>query len=182
VVSRYAAALKPGAPFVFTYHHNDLSAYTPLVVALLDAELTCSQTLPAAAEMEASLHIAKTASSILDTVFVCRAMLSPATAITAARLRDELVQDCIAVAGGGVNASQGDVRCLALGHLARATISELRPEWNRDAAVEKRLSAAQQQLRTLAEECGLSTVWEDVCHALSQTDHIVATPDVAHHA
>ena len=182
VVSRYAAALKPGAPFVFTYHHNDLSAYTPLVVALLDAGLTCSQTLPAAAEMEASLHIAKTASSILDTVFVCRAMLSPATAITAARLRDELVQDCIAVAGGGVNASQGDVRCLALGHLARATISELRPEWNRDAAVEKRLSAAQQQLRTLAEECGLSTVWEDVCHALSQTDHIVATPDVAHHA
>lgn len=68
----YAAALKPGAPFVFTYHHNDPGAYLPLVVAILDGGLDCTATLPAAAEMSASLHIAGTGSSVLDSVFVCR--------------------------------------------------------------------------------------------------------------
>ena len=182
VVSRHAAALKPGAPFVFTYHHNDLSAYTPLVVALLDAGLTCTRTLPAPAEMEASLHIAKTASSILDTVFVCRAVPSAAIQITADWLRDELMRDCTAVADGGVNISQGDIHCLALGHLARGAICGLRHEWNRDAAVEERLASAQQQLQRLTEESGLSVVCEDVRRALSKTDFLVATIIAAGHA
>ena len=72
VFQHYAAALKPGAPFVFTYHHNDPFAYLPIVVAVLDAQLECLATLPAAAEMGASLHIAGTGSSVLDSVFVCR--------------------------------------------------------------------------------------------------------------
>src|SRR5262249_30609092 len=46
VFSRFAAALKPGAPFVFTYHHNEITAYVPLVVALLDAGLACTAVLP----------------------------------------------------------------------------------------------------------------------------------------
>ena len=65
VFSHYAAALKENAPFVFTYHHNDPEAYMPLVVAILDAGLNCTATLPAAAEMAASLHIAGTKSSVL---------------------------------------------------------------------------------------------------------------------
>ena len=72
VFSTFARALKPGAPFVFTFHHNDPQAYVPLVVAALDAGLTCTAVLPAAAEMAASLHIAGTSSSVLDSVFVCR--------------------------------------------------------------------------------------------------------------
>src|SRR6185295_6743522 len=47
VFCHFAAALKPGAPFVFTYHHNDPAAYVPLVVAILDAGLDCTVTLPA---------------------------------------------------------------------------------------------------------------------------------------
>ena len=70
--SHYAAALKSDAPFVFTYHHNDPAAYVAVVVAILDAGLDCTATLPAAAEMSASLHILGTNSSILDSVFVCR--------------------------------------------------------------------------------------------------------------
>ncbi len=68
----YAAAMKAGAPFVFTYHHNELAAYAPLVVAVLDAGMMCTAVLPAPAEMGASLHINGTGSSILDSVFVCR--------------------------------------------------------------------------------------------------------------
>ena len=60
VFCHFAKALKPGAPFVFTYHHNDPGAYLPLIVAILDAGLDCTATLPAAAEMTASLHISGT--------------------------------------------------------------------------------------------------------------------------
>ena len=69
---RMAQALKPGAPFVFTYHHNSLEAYYPIAVAILDAGLTCSASLPCPAEMGGSIHINKTGSSIIDTIFVCR--------------------------------------------------------------------------------------------------------------
>jgi len=50
-------ALKPGRPLVFTYHHNQLDAYVPLAVAILDAGLVCSASLPCPAEMGASIHI-----------------------------------------------------------------------------------------------------------------------------
>ena len=72
VYSRMAAALKPGAPLVFTYHHNQLDAYCAVGVAILDAGLVCSASLPCPAEMGGSIHIHGTSSSIIDTVFVCR--------------------------------------------------------------------------------------------------------------
>lgn len=67
-----AMALKPGAALVFTYHHNDLASYYPLAVAIFDAGMTCSTSLPCPAEMGDSIHINGTGSSIIDTVFVCR--------------------------------------------------------------------------------------------------------------
>ena len=73
VYSRMANALKPGAPLVFTYHHNKLDAYCAVGVAILDAGLVCSASLPCPAEMGGSIHIHGTTSSIVDTVFVCRA-------------------------------------------------------------------------------------------------------------
>lgn len=72
VYVRMADALKPGAPFVFTYHHNRKSAYHPVAVAILDAGLVTTATLPCPAEMSGSIHINGTRSSIVDTVFVCR--------------------------------------------------------------------------------------------------------------
>jgi adenine-specific DNA methylase len=72
VFQRMARALKPGSPLAFTYHHNNLEAYYPVAVAILDAGLTCSASLPCPAEMGASIHINGTGSSIIDTVFVCR--------------------------------------------------------------------------------------------------------------
>ena len=119
----YASALKPGAPFVFTYHHNDPAAYIPVVVAVLDAGLHCTATLPAAAEMSASLHIAGTHSSILDSVFVCR--------VGVARphnpnLEDVLIKDADAMQAAGVRITLGDLKCLAAGHMARLAIETSR--------------------------------------------------------
>ena len=72
VYSRMATALKPGAPLVFTYHHNKQEAYLTAGMAILDAGLTCSASIPCPAEMSGSIHIHGTTSSIVDTVFVCR--------------------------------------------------------------------------------------------------------------
>ncbi len=72
VFGRSAKALKPGAPLVFTYHHNQQEAYLAAGVAILDAGLICSASLPCPAEMGGSIHIHGTNSSILDSVFVCR--------------------------------------------------------------------------------------------------------------
>ncbi|MDZ7666751.1 MAG: hypothetical protein U5K27_15755 [Desulfotignum sp.] len=63
VFQRMAKALKKGAPFVFTYHHNKLEAYYPVAVAILDADLVCSASLPCPGEMGGSIHINGTGSS-----------------------------------------------------------------------------------------------------------------------
>ena len=128
VFCHYAAALKPGAPFVFTYHHNDPAAYVAVVVAILDAGLDCTATLPAAAEMSASLHIMRTESSVLDSIFVCRR--ADTTHQPSVDIRRTLEQDAAAMAAAGVKVSQGDIRCLASGHIARVAINGLRGEWD----------------------------------------------------
>ena len=130
VFSHYAAALKPNAPFVFTYHHNDPASYVAVVVAILDAGLDCTATLPAAAEMGASLHIHGTKSSILDSVFVCRhtRVAHPVPADT----REMLTRDAALMAAAGVKLSIGDIQCLASGHIARVAVNELREGWDRE--------------------------------------------------
>ena len=67
----YAAALKPGAPFVFTYHHNDPAAYVAVVVAILDAGLDCTATLPRSGNERFASHSGDEF-LILDSIFVCR--------------------------------------------------------------------------------------------------------------
>lgn len=152
IFTKYAAALKPGAPFLFTYHHNDLTAYAPLVVSILDAGMICTASLPAPAEMEASLHIAKTGSSILDSILVCRRADSdprlPEGGPT--ELEAQLLKDCKAVAQGGVRVTRGDAFCLALGHVARLAIAEARGTWDPAVPVATKLDAAVGRLRIIA--------------------------------
>ena len=144
VFQRMADALKPGAPLAFTYHHNDLIAYHPIAVAILDAGLTCSASLPCPAEMAASIHINATSSSIIDTVFVCRS--------TGTVPRKSLVDSIEGVAGlvkgdsaklraGNVKPTTGDMRCIAHGHLIRLAIWNLRKAWDKNADINKRISA-----------------------------------------
>ena len=72
VFRKMTGALKTGGPFVFTYHHNEIEAYLPVAVAILDSNLVVSASIPCPAEMGGSIHINGTDSSIVDTVFVCR--------------------------------------------------------------------------------------------------------------
>lgn len=151
----FAAALKPGAPFVFTYHHNDWSAYVPLVVAILDAGLDCTATLPTAGEMSASLHISGTGSSVLDSVFVCRkcpGRLGPQD------LAECLDDDVAAMRRAGVRVGQGDVRCLVAGHVARMAINRLRPTWSEANPLIQRMGRASEALRALATETRSASV------------------------
>ena len=144
VFQKMAMALKPGAPLVFTYHHNDLAAYHPLAVAILDAGLTCSATLPCPAEMGASIHINGTGSSIIDTVFVCRSTgtVPRKWVVDSIDGVAELVNDDLAeLRSGNVNPTAGDMRCIAYGHLIRLAVWNLRQTWNKHAAINKRLSA-----------------------------------------
>lgn len=143
VFSRMAAALKPGAPFAFTYHHNAVDAYFPVGVALLDAGLVCSAALPCPGEMGGSIHINGTDSSVVDTVFVCRTtgtvkrrLLAETPEAIAALVADDL--DLLRQ--GGVRVTRGDARCLAYGHLIRLAIWRLRHEWDHSAPWTEKLA------------------------------------------
>jgi len=142
VFRQMAAALKDGAPLVFTFHHNDLEAYFPIAVAMLDADLKCSASLPCPAEMGGSIHISGTGSSIIDTVFVCRSTgrlprkwLVENIKQLAALVSDDLTQ----LSAGGVKPTEGDARCVVYGHLTRLAVWNLRTEWSGAMAVEDKL-------------------------------------------
>jgi adenine-specific DNA methylase len=137
VFVRMARALKAGAPLAFTYHHNRLEAYLPVAVAILDAELVCSASLPCPAEMGGSIHIHSTSSSILDTVFVCRAK-----GAVKRRWLAETPEDVVRLVEGeleqlrmaGVRVTRGDARCIAFGHVVRMAIWRLRDGWDRSVS------------------------------------------------
>jgi adenine-specific DNA methylase len=142
VYSAMACALKPGAPLAFTYHHNKLEAYHAVGVAVLDAGLTCSASLPCPAEMGGSIHIHGTGSSIVDTVFVCRTngevkrgQLFSSAAELARIVREDLGQLRIA----GLKPSAGDIRCIVFGHMTRMAIWDLRPRWDSTLSTDDKL-------------------------------------------
>ena len=138
-----AMALKSGAPLAFTFHHNRLEAYYAVGVAILDAGLVCSATLPCPAEMGGSIHIHGTDSSIVDSVFVCRAhgvvarsQLIQTPAELMALVRSELDQLRLA----GMKPTRGDIRCIVYGHLTRMGVWNLRHSWNAGWATSERLA------------------------------------------
>src|SRR5262249_51521023 len=140
---RMAVALKPGMPFVFTFHHNELTAYASICVATLDAGLTCSATLPAPAEMGGSIHISGTGSSIIDSIFVCRTkgrVKRSRLASNAQELAELIRKDLEQLRAGGVAATRGDVRCIAAGHLSRLAIWHLRLSWDRHLPIIERIN------------------------------------------
>lgn len=140
----FVLALKPGGPFAFTYHHNDVEAYLPIAVALLDAGLVCTATLPCPAEMSASIHISRTKSSVVDSIFVCRTTGT----IRASQFRTDgsaltqmLEADLRNLQQAGLVPTLGDARCLLLGHLTRLAVWQLRPTWDHRVSVASKLDA-----------------------------------------
>ncbi len=144
VFRKTAKVLKPGSPLAFTYHHNQLDAYFPIAVALLDSGLVCSASLPCPAEMGASFHINGTSSSIIDTVFVCRSTGKfPRRWLveTPAALAEVVAADLHLLEQAQVKPTQGDTRCIVFGHLIRLAIWHLRGTWNVKASTADRMAA-----------------------------------------
>jgi hypothetical protein len=143
VFQKMTKALRPGAPLAFTYHHNAIEAYLPVAVAILDAGLTCSASLPCPAEMGASIHINGTGSSIIDTVFVCRTtgVVSRKSLADSAEGVALLIQeDLLELHKGNVKPTRGDTRCIAYGHLIRLAIWHLRSTWDKKADTSGKVS------------------------------------------
>ena len=142
--ARMAHALKPGAPLAFTFHHNKLEAYSAVGVAILDAGLVCSASLPCPAEMGGSIHIHGTSSSILDTVFVCRTKGSaPRRWLfdTSERLAEIATDDRTELETTGRLLTQGDIRCIIFGHLTRMAVWELREDWDHTLPMARKIKA-----------------------------------------
>lgn len=149
VYRNMARALRPGAPLAFTYHHNKLEAYEAIGVAILDAGLTCTASIPCPAEMGSSIHIHGTGSSIIDTVFVCRSnpqtLMQPVRTTPAALLR-LVLSDLDQLRSGGVNPTAGDIRCITYGHATRIAIWTLRATWNATRPTTEKLALFAERL------------------------------------
>jgi len=150
VFRKVGFALKPGRPLVFTYHHNKIEAYYPVAVAILDAGLTCSASIPCPAEMGASIHISGTRSSVVDTVFVCRKtgttkrhLIANDLEQVAALVREDLAK----LAAGGLRSTYGDARCVMFGHLVRLAVWNLRKKWDEKLPSSEKLSEVARFIR-----------------------------------
>ncbi len=144
VFQKMANVLKPGSPLAFTYHHNQLEAYFPIAVAMLDSGLVCSASLPCPAEMGASIHINGTSSSIIDTVFVCRStgkFPRRWLAETPAALAKVVAEDLALLERGQVKPTQGDTRCIIFGHIIRLAVWNLRSRWKAKESTAARMGA-----------------------------------------
>lgn len=143
-----ARALKPGQPFVFTFHDNDLDSYGAIAVALLDAGLVPMRTIGCPSEMRGSIHINGSDSSRVDTVFVLR---KPPASLPKRRDSTELVSNQIAhLEAAGLHVSVGDKRCLTYGVLTEIAIHLLRNDWDSTVPTKERLERACAELHRLA--------------------------------
>ena len=144
VYSRMAGALKPGSPLVFTFHHNKLEAYSAVGIAILDAGLACSASLPCPAEMGGSIHIHGTGASIIDTVFVCRStgnVPSRWIASTPEGIAAIVAVDVALLQAAGRTPTRGDTRCIVFGHLTRLAVWRLRQSWDVTLPTARKIAA-----------------------------------------
>lgn len=159
-----ARALRPGAPLAFTYHHNTIEAYFSITIAILDAGLTCSASIPCPAEMGASIHINGTGSSVIDTIFVCRSTGSvPRRMIvsTPKEIARLVHEDSEHLRTENFKPTHGDIRCVAYGHLVRLAIWNLRKNWKVDLPTAEKL-------KTVDQAIGLLGGWSGVERYLSE--------------
>jgi putative DNA methylase len=153
IYSRMAAALKPGAPLAFTYHHNKQEAYLAAGMAILDSGLTCSASLPCPAEMSGSIHIHGTGSSIVDTVFVCRDRGTTPRAWLfedAQQLAQIMTRELASLRTAGMKPTDGDIRCIAYGHITRMAVWRLRARWNPHQPTANKLAIIRAEMDTIS--------------------------------
>ena len=139
-------ALKPGSPFAFTYHHNDLSSYAAITVAVLDAGLIPVCTFACPSEMRGSIHINSSDSSRVDTVFVFRKAPVADTTDESVPVPDRLDAHIKNLEAAGLEVSNGDRRCISHGLIAEEAMRSLADTWDRDADIADKMTQAGQAL------------------------------------
>lgn len=163
VFAHAASALKHSGPFAFTYHHNRPEAYTPIIVAILNAGLVCTAAIPCPAEMSASLHINGTNSSVIDSIFVCRkGSRTEKAKVSRDSLTAWLNKQSSEMAKGTIQCTQGDLRCMALGYLAKATVNRLVQRWNAALPTNEQLSIVNDAIDALIKATEYDLVIADV--------------------
>ena len=138
-------ALKPGGGFIFTYHHNELSAYAPLVVACLDAGLIPTRLYGCPSEMRASKHIHGRNAATVDTVFVLRKAPVPAAlgaTFSAASARSVVDARLAALRRAGLKPTEADRACVRHSVLAARAMAALVTSWNADDDAPARVARA----------------------------------------
>jgi hypothetical protein len=135
-----ASALKPSAPFCFTYHHNNLEAYAAVVMACLDAGLVpvCGYGCPT--EMRASTHIHGRHAATVDVVFVLRKPPVPKSLRSASFDATWIAARLDALHSANVKITDADRACLQCACAALRAMQRLAPDWNLDAAPDERLA------------------------------------------
>lgn len=121
-------------------------------MAILDAGLICSASLPCPAEMGASIHISGTGSSIVDTVFVCRST-GTVSGRTLASTVDEfaalVAADIEKLRVGGLSPTRGDIRCITYGIIVRMSTWNLRNAWDATLSAQGKLTAIARHVASL---------------------------------
>lgn len=65
-------SLRPSAPFAFTYAHEDALGYVPVVVAMLDAGLSCTRVCPVLKRMHVKVSVDRAYEPGVEALFVGR--------------------------------------------------------------------------------------------------------------
>jgi adenine-specific DNA methylase len=169
--------LKPYGLFAFTYHHNDLEAYAPIVVALCDAGLCVTAALPCPAEMGASLHISGTGSSVVDTILCARKVEHrdrlPDKPRGQKALEERLSDQARSLSESDLQVTDGDLRCMALGILTGWAVNSLLGRWEAEKPVEERAQTAHETLKRLYRETSAMDVIKAVQHAQEHDEDLV---------
>jgi hypothetical protein len=100
--------------------------------------------------MGGSIHINKTGSSIIDTIFVCRVTGTIPRrwiVVTPGEIAQLVREDIEHLCAGEVCPTQGDMRCIIFGHMVRLAVWQLRHTWNQSLSVEEKLAMVAKQLQ-----------------------------------
>jgi hypothetical protein len=149
VFSAAARALKPGGAFALTYHHNDLAAYSPLVLGCLDAGLLPTAVFGCPSEMRVSTHIRSRHAATADTVFVLRRPpLPPGLKKDFSELNVQRAVDgrVAALRRAGLNPTAADRACFHHSMLAVRAMSNLAEDWDRELDVTERQARVDEAL------------------------------------
>jgi hypothetical protein len=103
--------------------------------------------------MGGSIHIHGTGSSVVDTVFVCRAEANiPYQQFRSLRELTALVRhELDHLRTAGLKVSAGDIRCVVYGHMTRMAIWNLRSTWDVNAPTVERLRRVREEMNRVGD-------------------------------